>query len=151
MKKTSKIFIGIDPDVDKSGVAYYVSSNKKLTLKSLTFFDLLEYLKKVKKNFSDVENVKLTVVIEGGWLNKSNWHVVKNGTAAVNAKIGSHVGENHEVGRKIVEMCQYLNINHIVVTPRRTKVKEEYFKMLTGYKARTNQEKRDAALLVWGM
>lgn len=146
-----KIYIGIDPDTDKSGVAYYISGSKDLTLKNLRFFDLLDYLINVKDELSKLDKVKLTIVIEGGWLNKSNWHLSAKGTSALNSKIGSHVGENHEVGRKIVEMCVYLNLNHVVIKPKKSKVNQEYFKALTGHKSRTNQEKRDAAMLVWVM
>ena len=105
-----RILIGIDPDVEKSGVAYYESDTKKLELSNLTFFQLFDYLQHVERNKADLDEV--TVVIEAGWLNKSNWHVT-HGTANINAQIGQRTGANHEVGRKIVEMCKYIGLNQI--------------------------------------
>ena len=139
------IYIGIDPDVDKSGVAYYDSKSKVLELSNLTFFELYEYLQfaRVKGEFK--------VVIEAGWLNKSNWHKKEKGSSALNAKIGQHTGANHEVGRKIVEMCEYLEIDFKLVRPTKKKLKADAFRKITGIIGRTNQEQRDAGMLVFGL
>lgn len=137
-----RIIIGIDPDVDKSGVA--INIDGKIELTTLTFFALLELLKKHKD-----ENI--FVIVEGGWLNKSNWHKKEKGSAALNAKIGSHTGANHETGRKIVEMLDYLSIKHRVVRPSRRKLAAEEFKKLTKYRYSTNQEKRDSYMLIFGL
>ncbi|MDO6737075.1 hypothetical protein [Wenyingzhuangia sp. 2_MG-2023] len=128
---------GIDPDVDKSGLATIES--KEVKLMNLTFFELFDFLK---------ENRPLLVVIEGGWLNKGNWHKDEDGTAAVNAAIGNNTGRNHETGRKIVEMLIYLEIPHKVTKPTTSKVNARLFKMITGIKIRTNQEQRDAYMLI---
>ena len=140
------IYIGIDPDVYKSGVAYYVSETKVLELSNLSFFNLYDYLKFVKENQG---GNNLTVVIEAGWLNKSNWHKVADGGSSINAKIGQRTGANHEVGKKIVEMCYYLDVKYMLVRPTKSKIRHEYFKKLTGIIGSTNQEQRDAAMLVW--
>ena len=95
--------IGIDPDVEKNGVA--IKNGDDISLLNLTFFELFERLKDLKN-----ENVK--IYIECGYLNKSNWHKVGKGSAALNAKIGNSTGRNHEVARKIVEMCEYLNLDY---------------------------------------
>ena len=153
IKKTMKsksynIYLGIDPDVSKSGVAYYVSETKVLELSNLSFFNLYDYLKFAKENQGDNN---LTIVIEAGWLNKSNWHKVAEGSSSINAKIGQHTGANHEVGKKIVEMCEYLLIKYMLVRPTKAKIRHENFKKLTGIIGSTNQEQRDAAMLVWGL
>ena len=62
-----KFLIGIDPDVDKSGVAIIDGNN--VTLDNLTFFKLFDYLKFYKE-----KERKPTVYVECGFLNKSNWH-----------------------------------------------------------------------------
>ena len=142
-----RILIGIDPDVEKSGVAYYESDTKKLELSNLTFFQLFDYLQHVERNKADLYEV--TVVIEAGWLNKSNWHVT-HGTANINAQIGQRTGANHEVGKKIVEMCQYIGLNYELVKPTKSKIKHKYFAFMTGILQKTNQEQRDAGMLVWG-
>jgi len=143
-----KHYIGIDPDVTKSGVAYYESATKKLELSNLTFFQLFDYLNYVKGVRK--ENDKLTIIIEAGWLNKSNWHKVANGSSSINAQIGQRTGANHEVGKKIAEMCEYLELYYELKKPISRKVTHEYFKILTNIIGRTNQEQRDAAMLVYG-
>lgn len=152
MANDKYLIIGIDPDVDKNGVATYVSRTQHLEMVCLTFFELFEFLKSSKENIKHV-------VIEGGWLNsKSNFHNERSGVR-IAAKIGSNTGANHEVGRKIVEMCEYLEIPHRVVKPlvkrwkgKDRKITHEELIKLTGITAkRSSQEMRDAALLVWGL
>lgn len=139
-----KLLIGIDPDVDKSGVG--INHNGEITLLNLSFFELFDKLKDMR--FYDVP---MLVIVEGGWLNQGNWHKDKSGSAAKNAKIGNHTGRNHETGRKIVEMLEYLNIKHLVVKPTTSKINAKVFKMMTKYEGRTNQEQRDAYMLIHGI
>jgi len=144
-----KILIGIDPDVEKSGFCWYLNK-EKFVLRNLTFFELFEQLKECKYYDTEVKEWTLKVYIEAGWLNKSNWHKVNNGSAAINSNIGLRTGANHEVGRKIVEMCEYLEIEYELIRPKKSKVNAETFKALTKHQGRTNQEQRDAAMLVFG-
>lgn len=140
----SKVLIGIDPDTEKSGIGICTES-KSIYLKNLTFFELFEELTKFKSaNYLDVQ-----IYIEAGWLNKSNWHKVVNGSSNINAQIGQRIGANHEVGKKIVEMCEYLGLKYHLIKPTKTKVDASTFKKITNYKGRTNQEQRDACLLVF--
>ncbi len=139
----SKILIGIDPDVDKSGVA--IMESGKLTLKNLTMFELFDELTFIKSL-----DVNVKIYIEAGWLNKTNWHTSGKMNIATVAQIGARTGANHETGRKIAEMCEYLKIDYELVRPTQSKVKASFFKQLTKYQGRTNQEQRDAAMLIWG-
>lgn len=139
----SKIWIGIDPDTDKNGVAIWYKDSKELVLKNLRFFELFSLLSELKTAFD------IQVVVDAGWLNKSNFHAVF-GNKNINAKIGERVGANHEVGKKIVEMCEFLNLPASLNKPTKTKSNAERFKAITGYVGRTNQETRDAGLLVFG-
>lgn len=141
------IYIGIDPDVEKNGVAF--KDGEIIELSNLTFFELFDYLKFAKSKKTAEED--LIIVIEGGWLNKSNWHSKKNGSASLNAMIGSRTGANHETGRKIVEMVKHLGLNYRVVRPTKSKLKAEIFKKITGVIGRTNQEQRDACMLIYGL
>ena len=140
-------YLGIDPDVTKSGVAFYESKTNKLELANLSFFQLFDYLNFVKE--AKQENQTLKVIIEAGWLNKSNWHAVKGGNSSINAQIGQRTGANHEVGKKIAEMCNYLGLTYELVKPTKSKVNAEFFKKVTGVIGRTNQEQRDAGMLVY--
>lgn len=140
------ILIGIDPDTDKSGVAY--KNGDELELMNLKFFDLLEFFEKVQREKNRLE--KLLVVVEAGWLNKSNWHTQKKGSAALNAKIGNNTGRNHETAKKIVEMLEYLGIQYKTVRPTTAKINSKLFCNITGVK-KSNQEVRDATMLIWNL
>lgn len=138
MKK--RIWIGIDSDVDKNGVAQWYDGT--LALYNLKFFELYDFLNELKL-------LDVFVIIEAGWLNtKSSWHGQGYGEK-VASRTGAKVGANHETGKKIVEMCEYLNIPYELKKPETSKVDAKFFKMMTKYEGRTNQETRDAALLVW--
>jgi hypothetical protein len=138
------MIMGIDPDVNKSGVA--IKEDGKYVLYSLSFWDLFEFLSQARPH---------KVIIEGGWLNeKSNFRAGKGNN--VSARIGKNVGSNHEVGRKIVEMCNYLRLDYDIVRPlqkiwkgRDGKITHE--EMVKHFKLnikRSNQEERDALLLI---
>lgn len=139
----SKILIGIDPDVEKSGFARI--QGDQLKLDNLSFFDLFEELKFYKER-----EIKPTVYIECGYLNKSNFHKKSGMSAALNAKIGERTGANFETAKKIVEMCEYLKLPYVKIQPKASKITNEYFKTITGLSIRTNQEQRDAFMLVFG-
>jgi hypothetical protein len=139
----NKIYIGIDPDVTKNGVAIWYPKTKKLELENLKFFDVFELIKSLK-----IRN-QITVIIDAGWLNKSNFHVIGT-NKNVNGKIGERVGANHETGRKLAEMCVYLGVEHELHRPTKSKVNKELFEQITGYTQRTNQENRDAGMLIFG-
>lgn len=141
-------FIGIDPDVTKSGVAFYEAISGKLEMSNLAFFALYDYLVFAKNEKQGHQSIK--VIIEAGWLNKSNWHAAKNGSAAINAQIGQRTGANHETGKKIVEMCEYLDIEFELIKPTKSKLDSKTFNAITGTIGRTNQEQRDAAMIVFG-
>ena len=48
-------------------------------------------------------------------------------------------------------MCSHLEIEFIQVRPTKSKSSSDYFKKITRYTKRTNQEQRDACLLIWGL
>lgn len=142
--------VGIDPDVEKSGVAWLIRSSRALIVKSLAFGDLIDFLKSVKETSGD----DVLVCVEAGYLNRSNWHTSLYGSHARTAEIGRSVGRNHEAAHKIVEVSRWLGLSTIEVHPlrkvwRKGKISSEELAALTGYAGRTNQDGRDAALIAW--
>lgn len=136
------LIIGIDPDLDKSGVAILGDS---LELKNMTFPEIVELFR------NEQDNIK-KVVIEAGWLNKkSNFHGAYGQSKAKGEAIARNVGENHATGKLLVEMAKSLGLAVVEVRPTRTKLKAEDFNRITGWQGRTNQEQRDAAMLIVGM
>lgn len=145
--------IAIDPDKEKSGVAFLKPQTRQLELANLAFPDLLDYLQSCRtKQLESGES--LIVVVEAGWMvNKSNYHEAQGHRAE---KIAKDVGANHETGRKILEMCNHYGIESVGHYPLRKcwkgkdrKITHEELASFTGITGRTNQETRDAALLAW--
>lgn len=156
-----QVYIGIDPDADKNGVAMFDRDTKALETTSLTFPDTLDYLRYAYSQ-TRAAGRTLIVIIEAGWLNKTHWHVGYKDSQQAAAAKGNAVGRNHETGRKIAEMCAHWEIPHKLVKPlplkagsvnlwrgKDGKITAEELQKITGLRGRTNQEARDAALLAW--
>ena len=145
--------IGIDPDREKSGVAFLRPKTRLLELSNLSFPTLLEYLQFCRDRALK-SGEKLIVVVEAGWfVQKSNFHPSQGHRAE---KIARDVGANHETGRKIVEMCKHYGIEVFEHAPlhkcwagKDRKITHEELAEFTGIQGRTNQESRDSALLAW--
>ncbi|GIJ96578.1 hypothetical protein CAPN001_11470 [Capnocytophaga stomatis] len=145
--------IGIDPDITKSGVSFLEVKTRKLEVSSLTFPQLLDYLKFIREKHSQTPE-KLIVVVEAGWLvQKSNYHGYAGGRAE---KIAKNVGANHETGKKIVEMCKHYGLEVQEIRPLKKmwkgkdgKITHEELASFTGITGKTNQDSRDAGLLAW--
>lgn len=136
------MIIGIDPDLEKSGVAIL---NPTLELRNLSFPDLVELF---RLNQDEIKKV----VIEAGWLNKkSNYHRHISQSKSASERIAKNVGENHATGKLISEMASYYGLAVVLVKPTRTKLNGVDFNKFTGWHGRTNQEQRDAAMLIFGM
>lgn len=141
----SKVYIGIDPDLVKSGVAFWYKPEKKLTVYLLTFNQLTDVLRAIKMLQG------LEVVIEAGWLNnKANFHKWTGSAAGAGERIAKNVGENHAVGKLLEQACVEMGIAYRLVKPVKSKVRAEYFTQLTGIKTK-NQEMIDAGMLVYGI
>ncbi|MFI8143190.1 hypothetical protein ACFMJ0_23395, partial [Acinetobacter baumannii] len=51
----------------------------------------------------------------------------------------------------LVEIAQALGLAVLLVKPTKSKLNAEQFNKVTGWQGRTNQEQRDAGMLIWGM
>lgn len=141
--------IGIDPDIDRSGVCCLYTPTRRVEVSTMDFPHLLEYL----SEFEGKEDV--VVVVEAGWKNAiSNYH---GGYGRVAESIARNVGRNQQVGHSIVEMCQFWNIPVVEKAPLRKMWKgkdrkitqEEIEQFVPDFPKRSNQEGRDACLLSW--
>lgn len=152
------IVVGIDPDCQESGVGVVVLCDRHVETAKMGFPLLIGYLKQLKEIYG---YDKLLVVIEGGWLNDSNWHVhaatkYVRDVAARAAKIGRSTGMNHQTGMLIQQMCDHHGIRNKVVKPLKKcwkgkdgKITQAELEAYTvhGKLPRTNQDQRDAILL----
>lgn len=135
------MIVGIDPDIDKSGIAT-LTENKRLEMTNLTFVETLGFIRQYK-------SIIKCVYIEAGWnIKKSNWHGAKNMSTA--ARVGKNVGENHATGKLLYQCIEAEGLKVVAVKPNSRKLDAEQFEKLTKYKGRTNQETRDAAMLIFG-
>ena len=133
--------IAIDPDKEKSGVAFLKPSTRQLEVTNLTFPLLLDYLQHAKM-VQEEKQESLIVVVEAGWIvRKSNFHEAQGHRAE---KIAKDVGANHETGRKIIEMCKHYGINVVQHPPlikcwkgNDRKITHEELASFTGLSGRT--------------
>lgn len=147
MEKTK--VIGIDPDIEKSGVCYLYTPTRQVEVSSMDFPHLMEYLSEFEGDCNVV------VVVEAGWKNSiSNFHGYYGGVAQ---KIALSVGRNQQVGHCIVEMCNFWNIPVVEKAPLRKMWKgkdrkisqEEIEAFIPDFPKRSSQDARDSALLAW--
>lgn len=153
-----KRFIGIDPDVDGSGVAFLEVDRApgqrpviSLTLQNVTFADLIARF----KEWAD-DTITPKIVVEAGYLNGTNWHIPnKCGTRAA-AEIGRRTGRNHQIAIDMIDVARSFGLDVIEQRPfakcwkgKDRKITHEEFAKITGYQKRNNQETRDAGLLAW--
>jgi len=144
-----RFVIGIDP---AKGFAVYDRKTKKLeNLITTDFWGII-------RNIDDyLSTGKLAhVYVEDPSQNKNIWIANKNSIRTDEArkmmKIARNVGENARSGLLIIQYC---DINQIPNTPMKptknsmTKLNAEMFYRITGWKKRSSEHSRDAAMLCW--
>lgn len=137
----AEIIIGIDPDVDKSGLAYYIKPQEKLLLHQFDLQDLFETVLDVHK----LRAGKVLVRLEAGHKVKKTWQRRTIGVA-------KDIGRNNEIGSQIEKFLIKNNIRFELVPPfGGSKVNHETFCKITGWdiKKKTNPETRVAGLLAY--
>lgn len=135
-----RIIIGIDPDIDKSGLAVWHTNPQELELMQFALFPLMNKLIDYSAKYD------LTVRLEAGHTLKQYWH-------KQSVKIAKNVGANNAVGQIIEQFMIQQKINYELVKPKGfSSWSHEKFCLLTGWpiKKRTNSEKRVAGLLCFG-
>ena len=140
------ITIGIDPDFVKSGVAV-IHGKTIIHLESLSFVDMFEYIAAAgpkEEVLIKLENPSAIKPLFGA--------KVKN-KRAVREKICQDVGKCKATGSLIQQVLEIQGYKVKLVTPlkgpvkRMAKSSDKYFNQITGWKGRSNEDKRDAALV----
>lgn len=128
------MLIGIDPSVNKSGVA--VIENNVLTLcESMHLWDLFDFIK---------DNPNAHFYVENSNLDKGNWH---------GATGRANVGKNQGISQNIVNRVKVLGYKLTELKPNGYSLKlydKELFRKVTGYNKTTNKDARAAACMIWG-
>ncbi|WP_299195718.1 hypothetical protein [uncultured Amphritea sp.] len=136
------MIIGIDPDLVKSGVAVTVDGTI-ITLDAMPFFDLCRFI--------DEHKHQCVFHVEDVECNKSVF--IRPGTSpAAMRKIAQNVGQVKAIVRLLVEYLNGAGANYKMVRPlvghvKKAKGDAEFFNRLTGWTGKSNEDKRDAALL----
>lgn len=156
MKKNGFI-IGIDPDVEKSGVAILdCKKGEFICVEAMTFPKLADYLRMI------FPKADVTLVLEDSDLS-TNWHVNPRDNKATAAAKGRSIGMCHATARHIKEIAEHYGVEVVLMKPLRKRLNgltfwkgrdgkithEEAAKFMRGLPKQTNQEGRDAALLAW--
>lgn len=147
------VVIGIDPDVELSGVARVDVAKGTAWTDTLPLPLLLDYVAGVALDSA----LTVVVVVEASWTSSHNWHVRPCGGARAAAKTGYHVGRNHQTGMDIVELLRHRGISVVEKQPlvkiwkgKDGKITHEEITAICGWdRKRSNQEERDALLLAW--
>lgn len=153
-KERSYLVLGIDPDVDKSGVAIYSSESQSfLSVECLGFAQLLDRFR-IELDKAQMQGIELLVAVEAGYLVQSNWHLNHSDSKRTASAKGNSAGRNHQTARLLVECAKHIGLPTVEIKPLRKlwrgkdhKITSDEFRVETGYLGRTNQEMRDAGLI----
>lgn len=151
--------VGIDPDIHSSGVAL-IGTN--LVLANYDLFTLLDMLR-IWDTAAKKQGDRLVVHIEASHLISMNYSNNKSIPLPAQLKMANYVGQNHAIGILLVKFCQKSGIEYVEQKPlrrvwgkdRKSKISHDEFvklfkvtKLMPELPKRTNQEQRDAALLI---
>ena len=154
--KKADFVIGIDPDVDRNGCALLNVEARKMIVNMLPFPKLIDFIAEQNHDIQSIGK-RLIVVIEAGWMNKSNFHIrTRHGKQGI-ASLGVDQGRNEQVSRLIGEFMEHYAIPYLFKRPllkcwlgKDRKITKEEIERITGQSlGRINQEGRDAALIAW--
>ncbi|MBO4498792.1 MAG: hypothetical protein J5732_00870 [Bacteroidaceae bacterium] len=155
-----KYIIGIDPDVEKSGVAFLDVERRCFeTVKSMAFPELMMYINSmhVKRELGlPFTKDAVTIVIEDSD-SSTNWHLSSKMGVREAAATGRNVGLCNATQRHIKEWCEHLGFTVALQHPLKKSwmgrdgkiTQEELMQFVPGLPKRINQECRDACLLAW--
>ena len=147
--------IGIDPDVEKSGLAVLNCATREFdVVKAVSFPCAIDTL----GAYADIlkAGVDVIVVIEDSDLSV-NWHYNSRDSKAVCAAKGRSVGMCHATARHLKECAEAYGLEVVQMKPLRkcwkgrdgkiTHAEAAYF--MRGLPKQTNQEMRDSCLLCY--
>lgn len=160
MNNAYDIYIGVDPDKDKSGIAVYEKGLNKVTIIDRRFPEMIKFINEQHRR-AQMEGKRLLVVIEASWLSENvRHHAAWTDNKGIAARKGYAVGYNHAVGILLKEVLDDMQIPNLEQRPLKKtwsgpdrKITHEELAYIfevnrtEGMPRTTNQEKRDAALL----
>ena len=139
------IYIGIDPDLVKSGLAVVIKG-EVIDLQSLSIVELITF---INRSLNDISNEYIFAVenVEA----KRATFARRGMNPAQMQKIAQNVGQVKAVARLIVEIITAYTGKPPIMVPaginRATKKDAKQFNVVTGWNGRSNEDTRDAAII----
>lgn len=116
----NKEIIGIDPDIEKNGMAFYYK--EKIHLQLMTFTEIaIMFLQ-----YSDIQKQNTIVIIEQSDTTH-NWHVKKDQNKSQVSAIGERTGLNKAVARLLIQFFTHIGIEVITITPKQRVIAQKEF------------------------
>lgn len=144
------IQIGIDPDIEKPGVAI-IEDGKYAAVTSMTMPELFDLIASHRGNANVVFHVEDVNTDSATYYRHRPGAISKQN---VQNKISQHVGMCKAAAKTICHVIEHYDCRLIMVKPKSrahktAKHEADYFKRITGWQGRTNQDSRDAAMLIF--
>jgi len=137
-----KYAIGIDPGT-KTGVAVYSIDEMRFTaISTLTIVEAIDVVRKLY----DQHKGGLYIIVEDARQRK--WYGSRSQAKLQGA--GS-IKRDCKIWEEVTDKLELANVIFQAPKKSTTKVSADYFKRLTGWKGRTSEHARDAAMLVQGL
>jgi hypothetical protein len=139
-----RLIIGVDPGV-KTGIATFYNG-KLLNLQTSYCFNDFLYFEKLRFSFQE----KATVVIEDSRL-QSHIFTAPSVKGAAKLKIARNVGQLDMICAYIFNRASDIGCSVRCVSPKQKgrKLNADDFNAITGWKGKSNQHERDAAMVAW--
>jgi hypothetical protein len=140
MSKQYKVIIGIDPGV-QTGFAMYSKVGKRLLqVETLSMLQAMQLVDQTKLLIGEGFLVRVEDARKRNWFGRAGREKLQG---AGSIKRECQIWEDH---------LKEQNIDFELVAPKnnKTKLKDQPFRMITGWKKATSSHARDAAMLVYG-
>lgn len=142
------VAIGIDPGVNTGFVVWDCEGQKFIELLTLDFWTAFDRMILWKRRCEEAGR-RLALVIENPNLNKPVFP--RGNKLPVKLSIAQRVGMNKKEADLLIKAAERMGIYVRTIKPTKQKWNADTFRRVTGYEGRTNEHKRDAGRLVFGM
>jgi hypothetical protein len=137
----NRLMIGIDPGTDTGYSLYDPHYGNLMEVSHGPILQAMEWIRRLATTLVEIELIRIEDARQRRWFGKRS-HAKLQGAGSV--KRDCKIWE---------EFCEYYDYNYEMVHPIKgaTKWNADKFQRVTGWNQRTNQNGRDAALLIFGL
>ncbi len=141
----SKLIIGIDPDSKAHGIAVF-KSNHLTDLDCMNLVEIVELMRKLK-----AASVEVKFIIEDVAARSFIYSRNCKKSKAAHAKVSNSVGKCQQSQIELMRFIEFFGFEIELIKPHRGNWADDEatFKKHTGWKGRSNPDKRSAAYFGW--